>query len=319
MSGVQVLAKAAARCVSGCGLCRRRASAGLHPQGGGTRTARVKLGLRVALTQSAWGLAWLLAAGCGGRKEATVGPQALTLFVPCGMELPFMAARDAFAASRPGTAAEVVLDNANVLVRRILEKGERADLLVSPGLVEMDRMVAAGAVRREDIVPFARFELVLFTPRSNPAAVGTLADLTRDSVKTIAIADPVENSVGRCTKQALEALGLWTVLAPKMMLTDHPITAYKHVAREKAEASFAYRSCPLRTAPDKLEYSKVRIVETVPPGSYDPAFAYIAPLATSPRAEAARSFIGYLLSEAGQAMLLEYDLPGVTGGEPVPR
>jgi molybdate transport system substrate-binding protein len=241
----------------------------------------------------------------GGPGKAA-GNEVLTVYVPCGMELPFRAAQEAFQAAHPGVTVNVVLDNANVLVQRILEKGEKADLLASPGTVEMEVMEKAGAVKPGAVRPFGRFDLVLFAPRSNPAGIATMADLRKPAVKTIAMADPETNSVGRYTRQALQKAGLWDTLTAKMIFTDHPITAYKHVAREKAEASFAYRSCPLKTAPDKLEYSKVRILESVPLDSYDPAFACIAPLSDSPRAQ---EFIEFLLSADGQKLLGEHDIP----------
>jgi len=249
-----------------------------------------------------------LLAGCGRAVPAAASAAAatVTIYVPCGMELPFAAAQEAFQQAHPGVTVSMVLDNGNVLVRRVLDKGERPDLLVSPGTVEMEELEKAGVLKPENVRPFGRFELVLFTPRRNPAGVAHMADLTRPEVAVVAIADPAKNSVGRYTRQALEKAGLWEVLQPKLTFADHPITAYQHVAREKAQASFAYRSCPLKTAPDKLEYSKVRIVESVPPDSYGPAFACIAPLTESARA---REFIEYLLSGAGQKLLGEHDIP----------
>jgi molybdate transport system substrate-binding protein len=222
------------------------------------------------------------------------------------MELPFVAAQEAFQAAHPGLTVNIVLDNANVLIQRLLEKGEKADLLASPGTIEMQTMEKAGALKPGTSRAFGRFDLVLFAPRSNPAGVATMGDLRKPEVKTIAIADPETNSVGRYTRQALQKAGLWEALLPKLVFTDHPITAYKHVAREKAEASFAYRSCPLKTAPEKLEYSKVRILESVPLDSYDPAFACIAPLTDSSRSQ---EFIEFLLSADGQKLLGEHDIP----------
>jgi len=205
-----------------------------------------------------------------------------------------------------------VLDNANILVKRIVDKGEYADLIVSPGTVEVDKLVAKERVRADDIKHFARYELTLFAPRANPGNVKTMADLKKPEVKVISIAEPEQNSVGRYTREALQQAGLWDEIKSKIEFTEHPITAYKHVARQKAQASFAYRSCPLKTAPDKLEYSKVRILEKVPFDTYGPAYACIAPLISSQNRKLADEFIGYLLSKAGQDLLRSKDVPTVT-------
>ncbi|MBT4820160.1 MAG: molybdate ABC transporter substrate-binding protein [Lentisphaerae bacterium] len=256
----------------------------------------------------------VLLLGCGkktpGREDVASRP--LTIYVPCGMELPFMAAEKAFEAANPGTDVAIVLDNANILVKRIMDKGEYADLIVSPGTVEVDKLVAKERVRADDIKHFARYELTLFAPRANPGNVKTMADLTNPEVKVISIAEPEENSVGRYTRQALQKAGLWDKIKDKTEFTEHPITAYKHVAREKAQASFAYRSCPLKTAPDKLEYSKIRILEKVPFNTYGPAYACIAPLLSSQNRTLADKFVSYLLSKAGQDLLKSKDVPALT-------
>ncbi len=256
------------------------------------------------------GISLGLGAGCtkapsGAGAEAN----ALTVYVPCGMELPFMAAKEAFEKAHADATVNVVLDNGNVLVRRILDKGETPDLVVSPGTLEVKKLEDAGAVAAGAIQPFGRFELVLFAPRGNPGGVATMADLLKPEVKNIAIADPVENSVGYYTKQALEKAGLWNKVQDKMTFWDHPITAYGHVAQERAQASFAYRSCPLKTAPQKLEYSRVRILESVPEDSYDPAFACIATLAKAAHPQLAGEFVQFLLSPEGQDLLDSHDIP----------
>ena len=256
----------------------------------------------------------LLIAGCGktSSPSASSSGKTLRLYVPCGMERPFAAAREAFETLHPDIRVDLVLDNANVLVRRILRKGESADLLVSPGTIEMDKMIKAGRIASDDVAPFGQYELVLFTSRSNPAGIATMADLLKPETKVISVPDPDENSVGRYIRQALQAQSLWKPLQEKMTFTDHPITAYKHVAREKAEASFAYRSCPLKTAPEKLAYSKIRIVQTVPKDTYGPAYACIAPLQDAAEPELAREFIAYLNSPAGRQLLRQYDVPPVS-------
>ena len=255
----------------------------------------------------------VFASGCGktSDKSATGSKRVLTIYVPCGMVLPFTAAKEAFESSHPEVTVNVVLDNGNVIVRRILDKGEQPDMVVSPGTLEMKTLEDGGAVSPGAVQPFGQFELVLFAPRSNPAGVSTMSDLLKPSVKNLAIADPKDNSVGLYTMQALKAAGLWEKLQDKITRWDHPITAYKHVAREAAQASFAYRSCPLKTAPEKLEYSRVRILESVPKDSYDPAFACIAVLAKAAQPELAKEFLDLLLSVEGQKLLRENDIPSL--------
>lgn len=254
-------------------------------------------------------VAFLIGAGCDRQGAKPTDTKELTAFVPCGMVIPFTEARKAFEAQNPGVQVNTEFDNAHILVKRIADKGEHPDIVVSPGAVEMDALVKAGLVDRKDVTHFGRYELMLFAPRENPGEVEDFQDLLKPEVKVIAVADPAHNSVGRYTKQALEKLGLWEKLQPKIELTDHPITAYKWVAQVKAQASFAYRSCPLESAPEKLSYSKVRILKSVPRDLYDPAYATMAILKDSRRRALAGRFVAFLDSEEGRKLLVEYGVP----------
>lgn len=250
-------------------------------------------------------------AGCGSEKQAaqTAEGRSLTVYVPCGMEMPFMELCDAFETQHPDVDVVLLLDNSNVLALRVTEKNERPDIMISPGAIEMEALLAKGFVAPADLTRFGRYELVLFGPRANPGNVTTFGDLTSDAVKTVAVADPDTTSVGYYTRETLRNLGLWDRIQDKVVITADPSMAYKHVAREKAHASFAYRSCPLKTAPDKLEYSKVRIIESVPAELYGPAYASIALLKDSPNRDLGAAFVKLVLSEEGQALLAKYEVP----------
>lgn len=254
----------------------------------------------------------LLLIGC--RKQAANEPAAvarLTVFAPCGMELPFMNIEEKFEVLHPGLDITTVLDSADVLARRIADKGEYADIFVSPGGVETERLEQSGLLAPEDISTFGQYELMLFVPRDNTANVTAMADLVSERVRTVAVSDPEVTSVGRYTRQALQAAGLWDRIQDKIVITASPSIAYKHVARQKADASFAYRSCPLKTAPEKLEYSKVRVIEPVPPGTYGPAFATVGILRKAANPELAHEYVAFLLSDAGQGIFRSYDLPSL--------
>jgi molybdate transport system substrate-binding protein len=264
--------------------------------------------------------------GCGGRKETSAetgggnGKRAFRVYVPCGMEMPFMELCDEFEKQHPGVDVTLTLDNSNVLALRVTEKNERPDIMVSPGSIEMQQLLDKGFVVPGDLTRFGKYELVLFGPRANPGKVSTFGDLEADSVKAIAVADPETTSVGYYTRETLRNLGLWDKVQNKVVFTADPSMAYKHVAREKAQASFAYRSCPLKTAPDKLEYSKVRIIESVPGELYGPAYASIAVLKDSPNRDLGAAFVKLVVSDKGQALLAKYEVPcldslGTAGSE----
>lgn len=251
--------------------------------------------------------------GCG--KDRAAETNVVNIYVPCGMEMPFMDLEEVFEAAHPGVDVRLLMDNAHILTERIVDKGERPDAVVSPGGQELVKLVEAGLVTPGAVEVFGQYDLCLFVPRANAGGVASIDDLRSDAVKTVAVADPDKTSIGHFTVQTLKKAGVWEDIQSKVVITGDASQTYKHVASEKAEASFAYRSCPLKTAPDKLEYAKVRVIQSVPAEYYGPAYASIALLNES---QLARAFVDLILSSEGQAVFKSYDLPCLKDTEESP-
>lgn len=247
----------------------------------------------------------LLLTGCGRPADDA---NHLFILVPCGMEGPLEKLAGRFRERHPGVDVRLELEVAHAMARRIAD-GARPDLIVTPGGVEIEPLVAKGLVEEANLVRFATFDLMLFVPRANEAGVSDMESLLRDAVKVVAVADPETTSIGRYSKEALTNLGLWERLQDKIVITGSASDVYAHVARARADASFAYRSCPLKTAPEKIQYSRVRVLGEVPKDLYGPAYATAALLAGSPNPELAREFLDMLLDDEGRAILEEFDLP----------
>jgi molybdate transport system substrate-binding protein len=225
------------------------------------------------------------------------------------MEAPFMELETLFEQAHPGVDVNLLLDNAHILTERVIDKGERPDIVISPGGHELARLAEAGLIKPADLHPFSPLDLCLFVPRANTAGVNSMEDLLKASVKVVAVADPDKTSIGHFTVEALRKANLWDRLQSKVVITGDASQTYKHVASAKADASFAYRSCPLKTAPDKLEYSKVRVIQSVPSELYGPAYATLAVMASASHRETADEFVKLAFSEAGRAVLAKFDMP----------
>ncbi len=278
---------------------------------------------RLLVWLSVAGLAVVSQWGCRKGSQETAapapalerGPAAVVLqvYAPCGLEGPFMELETLFEKDHPGTDLNLLLDNAHILAERILDQGERPDIVVSPGGHELSRLIAAGLIKVEDVHPFSPLDLCLFVPRANTAGVNSMEDLAKESVKVLAVADPEKTSIGHFTVEALTKAGLWERVRGKVVFTGDASQTYKHVASGKADASFAYRSCPLKTAPDKMEYAKVRVIQSVPSELYGPANVTLAVMANSPRRDLADAFVKLLFSETGRAVLDKFEMPCVAG------
>jgi len=243
----------------------------------------------------------------GGRAQA---PEALggeiRAYIPCGLIIPMRAAIDAFKAKHPQLTVTGIYDNSGIIVKRLAEKKEKADLIVATGYTELNILQKAGVVEAASQQTLGTFELVCIVPTASKLKIEKPADLLQ--CKTIAMPNPDVNSTGTSGQEALTKLGLWEKLKPKMIMPNHAIDAYTMVAAGKAQAGIAYRNCPLETNPEKLSKSKVRIAFAFPENSYtkQPLLVVLAAQAANrPAAEALRQFMS---SPEGRQILAQNGL-----------
>jgi len=239
--------------------------------------------------------------------EAALSGEA-TLFVPCGMIIPLRAVMDKFEADHPGVKLNGVFDNAVVLGDRIMKKGEKADVFVSPGSTEIGRLEEAGLIDPSSKTAVADFELVVITQREWGAGLAKPKDLM--ACDTLSMPDPAINSTGASGREALMNLGLWEQLEPKMVLTKHAIESHTLVASGKSDAGIAYRNCPLETNPEKLSKSKVKVAFSFPENSYEKQQCLVAVLKDSRSPTVAKAFVQALGSPEGRQILADNGMTG---------
>ena len=239
--------------------------------------------------------------------QANAGAE-LKVFVPCGMIVPMRAIGDAFMKKNPGLKVVGIYDNAGVIVKRISQKGEKGDLMVSPGFTEIGQLEKAGFVKDGSKKAIGDFELVCIVPATSTLGISKPEDLKK--AKTMGAPNPDINSVGTSGKEALTKLGLWDALKPKMVFTDHAIEAYTLVAGGKADAALCYRNCPLETNPEKLAKSKVRIAFAFPKDSYTKQQCLIGELKDSANAAGVKAYMDFITSTEGLKILADNGMAG---------
>lgn len=221
----------------------------------------------------------------------------LTVSAAASLTNTFKELAPAFEAQNPGTRLLLNFAASDALLAQIA-KGAPVDVFASADQETMDRaqaqqLVAAGS-RRD----FVSNSLVLIAPFDSTLALGALADLKQPGVKRIAFGQPSGVPAGRYAKGALEAAKLWTELEPKAVYAQNVRQALDYVARGEAEAGFVYGTDAA------VLKDKVKLALTVPTDT--PIRYPVARVAGSPNPAAARAFVDYLLSPAGQAVLARY-------------
>ncbi|MER3500260.1 MAG: hypothetical protein IMHGJWDQ_001415 [Candidatus Fervidibacter sp.] len=240
--------------------------------------------------------------------SATQSAREVHLFVPCGMIVPFNRLKAEFE-RQTQMKLRITYDNGVALVRRIREKGERPDILVAPGELEIRQLVQEGFIDPKSVVTFGTFELILVVPARNRAGIHSLDDLLKPSVRRIVIADPKLNSVGYYAQQALMNLGLWGKLKGKIITHWHAQEAVNYVCMGRVDAGIYYATCPFESAPEKVFSPTYKIVAKLPKDSYPPIKVQAGMLKASKNKTAAARFLRFLLEPTTQKLLAQLGIP----------
>jgi len=203
----------------------------------------------------------------------------------------------AFEAQHPGTKVLLNFAASDALLAQI-SKGAPVDVFASADQETMDKaqqqsVLVAGSRRN-----FVNNSLVLITPIDGAAHPASLTDLAKADVKRVALGKPEGVPAGRYAKGALEAAKVWPAVEPKAVYATNVRQALDYVARGEVEAGFVYATDAA------VQKDKVKVALTVP--TETPISYPVAVVNGGPNADAARKFIDYLLSPAGQTVLAKY-------------
>lgn len=228
----------------------------------------------------------------GGFAEA----QAEELIVSAAASLTdaFSDIEPAFEKANPGVDVVMNFASSGALYRQI-EQGAPADVYASANPKWMKKAVDKGFVRKGDDVVFARNSLVLATPADNPVKVGSVADLTGPSVKSIGIGTPETVPAGQYAKGALVAKKLYDTLTPKMIFGESVRQVLDYLARDEVDCGFVYRTDAVKAG------AAVRIIEEVP--LEKPVTYPIAVLKEASNPALAKAFVDFVGSEQGVSLL----------------
>ena len=191
----------------------------------------------------------------------------------------------------------VVSAGGSSALARQITVGAPADLFLSASPDWMDVVEVAGL-----LVPGTRHDLmgntlVLIAHGDQPpVAWETLPDALAGSRMAMALIDAVP--AGQYGKAALQHLGLWDAVAPRVVQTDNVRSALALVSLGEAGFGVVY-------ATDARESPGVTIVAAFPDASHPPILYPVAALSGA-NTDLARAFLDYLAQPPAQAVLTRH-------------
>jgi molybdate transport system substrate-binding protein len=200
---------------------------------------------------------------------------------------------DAAFTARTGIHVTSSLAASSTLAKQI-EAGAPADVYFSADLQWMDYLQQRGLLRTGSRHDVAGNSLVLIAPSSHRLRVriGPGFDLARLLGNgRLAVADPDSVPAGIYAREALEKLGAWRSVAPRLVGAENVRAALEYVARGDAPLGIVYRT-------DALVEKRVRIAGVFPADSHPPI---VYPVALTRRSGAAAArYLAFITSAAAR-------------------
>lgn len=238
-----------------------------------------------------WAMSAMLSLGAVGVQAADAS-RGVLVFAAASLANVLGDLDEAFTA-RTGIHVTSSLAASSTLAKQI-EAGAPADVYFSADLQWMTYLEQRGLLRpgsRHDVVGNS---LVLIAPAASSLRVSIapgldLARLLRGG--HLAIADPDSVPAGIYAREALQKLGVWNSVAPRLVRAENVRAALAYVARGDAPLGIVYRT-------DALVEKGVRVVGVFPAESHSPI---VYPVALTRHAGgAAARYLAFIASSAAR-------------------
>ncbi|USB33124.1 molybdate ABC transporter substrate-binding protein [Paenibacillus sp. YPG26] len=180
-----------------------------------------------------------------------------------------------------------------------IEQGAPADLFLSAAPKYMKALVDQRFIDINQQKKLLSNELVAVVPTDGTAEIANMTDLSKDSVKNIAMGIPESVPAGGYAKEALTRLKLWDPLQPKIVQGKDVRQVLQYVATGNADAGFVYKT-------DALTSQQVRVAFTVDPELYKPIEYHIGIVKATRHPRETADFYTYLQSKEALDVFVKY-------------
>ena len=177
-----------------------------------------------------------------------------------------------------------------------LEQGAPVDVFLAANTDYVGELEDLGMLAPDSATVFARGRLVMLP--GEDMTLARLDDLTRPTIKRIAIANPDHAPYGVAARQALQAAGLWQQLQPKLIFGENTMQSHQYVSAGNADVAIL----PLSLVIGDGTATWTPIAETL----YSPLLQTAAIIKTSQHPDAAARFVQALTSAEAQATFRRY-------------
>jgi molybdate transport system substrate-binding protein len=183
-------------------------------------------------------------------------------------------------------------------LQRQIEQGAKTDVFISASVEYMNALEKQGFLLSGSRTNLLKNGIALIAPK-NSTAISSFQDLTKSTVKRIAIGEPRSVPVGKSAEEIFRYFKITDQVKPKILYTRNGPQILNYVETGSVDAGITHDS-------NAKQSNQVRIVALAPEKSYSPLVYPVAILKDSKNLTAARSFVQFLFSNQAKALFENY-------------
>ncbi len=238
--------------------------------------------------------------GPGDKEEGNGNRPKITVAVAANVQFAMKELEKAFE-EESGVGVDIVISSSGKLATQILQ-GAPYSLLVSADMKYPEALMQEGKAAVSPKV-YAYGSLVLWTLREAMALYPDPGFLLADSIRKVAIANPLNAPYGEQAVHYFKYFGVYEAIQPKLAYGESIAQANQYILAGAVEAGITAKSVVL--SPEMI--GKGRWIE-VPPEAYQPIEqgVVITSYGQEKHPRESRQFLEFLFSETAQQIFEEY-------------
>ncbi|MFP4099751.1 molybdate ABC transporter substrate-binding protein [Coleofasciculus sp.] len=185
-----------------------------------------------------------------------------------------------------------------------IAQGAPMDLFAAANKAFVEDLDRKGRVISDTKQIYGRGRIVLWVRQDSPLPIKQIQELTNPAIKRIAIANPEHAPYGIAAKQALESVGIWDELQPKLILGKNVSQTLQYGQTGNVDAAIVALSLAVVTPNGRYEI--------IADNLHQPLDQMLAVVEGTPHAKQARQFAEFINGEIGRPLMGNYGfiLPG---------
>lgn len=218
----------------------------------------------------------------------------LTLSVAVSVQDAMLELQEKYETENPNIKLNFNFGASGTLMQQI-EQGADVDLFISAGKKQVDELEEKGLIINDSRIDLLKNDLVLIVNGKHKDEVKSVEDLKKLEGTAIAMGEPEVVPAGKYTKEALENLGVYEELTPKIVFTKDVREALNYVDSENTIAGFCYGS-------DAKASKNAVVAEILPEESHSPIVYPAAIISETKKLDEIQKFFDFIQTSESKAV-----------------